>query len=115
MNEREGNENGAERATIGAEVDAAGSLARVTRFFDGTPEQTVTELLQNARRAGATRIAADMLQADGDADIPPGEARFRITDDGAGIADPQVLLSFGRSVWTDGPGAREDAAGMGFF
>ena len=37
-----------------------------------------------------------------------------ISDDGAGIADPAVLLSFGENGWDDALVRREDAAGFGF-
>ena len=37
-----------------------------------------------------------------------------ISDDGAGIADPAVLLSFGENGWDDELVRREDAAGFGF-
>ncbi|MDE0032227.1 MAG: hypothetical protein OXU75_03735, partial [Deltaproteobacteria bacterium] len=38
-----------------------------------------------------------------------------VTDDGAGIEDPAVLLSFGENGWNDDLVAREDAAGMGIL
>ena len=37
-----------------------------------------------------------------------------IADDGSGIADPAVLLSFGENGWSDDLVRREDAAGFGF-
>ena len=38
-----------------------------------------------------------------------------MTDDGRGIADPQTLLSFGKSGWSQDVCSSEDPAGMGFF
>ena len=38
-----------------------------------------------------------------------------VTDDGAGIADPGVLLSFAENGWSEDLGRREDAAGMGML
>ncbi len=38
-----------------------------------------------------------------------------VTDDGAGIEDPAVLLSFGENGWNEDLVAREDAAGMGIL
>ena len=38
-----------------------------------------------------------------------------MTDDGAGIADPAVLLSFGENGWHGDLVRREDAAGMGML
>ena len=37
-----------------------------------------------------------------------------VADDGAGIADPAVLLSFGENGWDEELVRREDAAGFGF-
>ena len=37
-----------------------------------------------------------------------------VSDDGSGIADPAVLLSFGENGWDDALVRREDAAGFGF-
>ena len=64
--------------------------------------------MQNARRAGATRIAATIEQ-DGET------TRVTLTDDGAGIADPAVLLTFGESRWKAGIAEAEDAAGLGLL
>ena len=73
----------------------------------------LTETLQNSRRGGATgaRISVGTLT-----DQPGGETRFTVTiaDDGTGIADPAVLLSFGENGWSDDLVRREDAAGFGF-
>lgn len=83
---------------------SAGALDNATRFFNAGPEDIFNELLQNARRAGATRV--EVIEE-------PGHILVR--DDGAGIRDPETLLSFGESGW-DGETARlEDPAGMGFW
>ncbi|EER62121.1 ATP-binding region, ATPase-like protein [Acidovorax delafieldii 2AN] len=65
----------------------------------------VTELLQNARRAGARHIAVDHLAE---------ERVLRIRDDGRGIEDFQKLLSFHESGWDDGMVAQEHPFGIGF-
>ena len=80
------------------------ALKRVTNFFNGTALDIMTELLQNARRAGATRI-----------DITTTREGFTVADNGRGIADPAVLLRFGGSEWDSGTIVREDAAGMGVY
>ncbi len=80
------------------------ALKRVTNFFNGTALDIMTELLQNARRAGATRI-----------DITTTRDGFTVADNGRGIADPAVLLRFGGSEWDSGTIVREDAAGMGVY
>ena len=89
------------------------AIRRVTRIYASTLSDVMTEALQNSRRADATqvRIAVGTL-----ADRSSGEPRFSVTiaDDGSGIADPAVLLSFGENGWSDDLVRREDAAGFGF-
>jgi hypothetical protein len=65
----------------------------------------VTELLQNARRAGATRI---------DVDYDAMTQRLRITDNGRGIEDFQKLLVFNESGWDDATQQHEHPFGIGF-
>ena len=95
------------------------AIRRVTRIYASTLSDVLTEALQNSRRGGATRvrIAIDTL-TDRPADNTPdtGETRLTVTiaDDGSGIADPAVLLSFGENGWSDDLVRREDAAGFGF-
>lgn len=106
-------------ATIRARVHDS-ALKRVTRFFASTLYEIFVETLQNARRAGATRVRVTVGTAVGQpADrVPePSETRLTVTvtDDGAGIGDPAVLLSFGENGWNDDLVAREDAAGMGIL
>ena len=98
-------------ATIRARVHE-GALKRVTRFFASTLTDVFVEALQNSRRSGATRVRVTVGTAAG-----PSETRLTVTvtDDGAGIEDPAVLLSFGENGWTDDIVAREDAAGMGIL
>ena len=90
-----------------------GAIDRVTRFFNATLADAFVELIQNARRAGATRL--DVVT---DA-VPEAEAsggiRVTVTDDGDGIADPAVLLSFGESGWDEDTARREDPAGIGVY
>ena len=85
-----------------------GAVARVTRFFNAALPDVFTELLQNARRAGANRIA---VSTEGEG----GAIRVTVADDGAGIADPAVLLSFGETGWDAAVAQAEDAAGMGLY
>ena len=85
------------------------ALKRVTRMFAGIGD-ICTEMLQNTRRAGATRVSVSL--------VPSSDEEVycvRITDDGTGIQDPAVLLSFGENGWSDDLVHREDAAGMGFL
>ena len=105
-------------ATIRARVHKS-ALKRVTKFFVSKLNEILLEALQNSRRAGATRVrvTAKTLTQPADCAPEPSETRLTvtITDDGAGIADPAVLLSFGENGWSDDLVAREDAAGMGIL
>ena len=81
------------------------ALQRVSQFFDATLHQALTEVLQNARRSGATKV---------DVEIGTGGS-ITITDDGDGIAEPETLLSFGESQWDEKTQDGEGAAGMGVY
>ena len=100
--------------TIRARIHES-AVKRVTRTYAATLAEIFTELLQNARRADAARVRISVERA---ADDPgrPGEPAFAVTvaDDGAGIGDPALLLSFGENGWSDKLVRREDAAGFGF-
>jgi len=105
-------------ATIRARVHQ-NALKRVTKFWASRPIEIFLEALQNSRRAGAARVRVTvetLPKPDGHAP-EPSEPRLAVTvtDDGAGIEDPAVLLSFGENGWTDEMVAREDAAGMGIL
>ncbi len=90
-------------ATIRARVHED-AINRVTRFFNATTVETLNELFQNARRAGATRV--DVTIADGE---------ICVADDGHGITQPAALLAFGQSRWDADTARREDPAGMGVY
>ena len=85
------------------------TLSRVPRMFNASPTDTLNELFQNARRSGATRIDV-IIRLNG----PGNTYQVIVEDDGRGITNPQVLLSYGENSWEDGLTEREDAAGMGF-
>ena len=92
---------------IHSQVDPA-AITKVTRLFNNTLGSILTELIQNARRAGATAIDLDVAEAE-------NGQWLVVADDGAGIADPAVILALGRSGWDDDIAVREDPAGMGVF
>ena len=105
-------------ATIRARVHQS-ALKRVTKFWASRPIEIFLEALQNSRRAGATRVhvTVEALTRGAGRAPEPSEPRLAVTvtDDGAGIEDPAVLLSFGENGWSDDLVAREDAAGMGIL
>ena len=94
-------------ATIRARVHD-GAIDRVSRFFNASVADAAAELIQNARRSGATRLDVATEAAE-------GGTLVTVTDDGFGIADPAVLLSFGESGWDAATARREDPAGMGVY
>ena len=91
------------RATVSPET-----ISKVTRLFNGTIGDILNELLQNARRAGASGV---------DVDAMPVENGLRVTiaDDGCGIDDPARVLALGASRWDAAVANGEDPAGMGIF
>lgn len=94
-------------ATIATSV-APETIAKVGRLFNGSVHDVLNELLQNARRAGATTIT---ITTAGNA----GDRLLHIVDDGSGIADPAAIVTLGRSGWAAETRNREDPAGMGVF
>ncbi|MFT4026803.1 MAG: ATP-binding protein [Novosphingobium sp.] len=92
---------------IRSQVDPA-AITKVTRLFNNTLGDILAELIQNSRRAGPTVIDIDVAEAE-------GRSWLVVADDGAGIADPAVILALGRSGWDDAVARREDPAGMGVF
>ena len=95
------------------------AVKRVTRIYTATLADIFTETLQNSRRAGAARVRISVAALAGrPAEIAAGTGETPLTvtvsDDGGGIADPAVLLSFGENGWDDATVRREDAAGFGF-
>lgn len=93
------------RATVNTRL-----LSKAQRLFTGTLEGRVVEVLQNARRAGATEVS-----------ISNQDDKVTVTDNGNGIADFGELLNLGSSGWTDGDSdskdieKSEDPAGVGLF
>ena len=85
--------------------DAA--VAKITRMFSSAIGAALAELLQNSRRSGASGVAVTAKTVN-------GKTLVAVADDGAGIADPGLLLAFGGSGWEPGIARAEDAAGMGF-
>lgn len=83
-------------------------ITRVSRLFNGTLGDVLSELFQNARRAGAKGIYVALYN------LPDGPV-LSIHDDGRGIEDPAKLLTLGDSGWQSDILRREDPASMGVF
>lgn len=95
-----------EATRLTAKVGAK-ALRNADKYFTGDMGPIAIEILQNARRAGATRVDVTVTDA--------GGVTFK--DDGRGLAreDAGVLLTFGGSANSADVEFREDPAGMGFF
>jgi hypothetical protein len=79
---------GADMRTLYATVDDH-LLSEIPRFF-GSLEVALTEIFQNAYRAGAQHISVTW---------DAGARMLSMADDGPGLADPVILLVAGRSDW----------------
>ena len=93
------------RGSVGARL-----LSKADRLFRNDDTGIWIEVLQNARRAGATIIKvsiAELAQSQG--------CLITVEDDGCGIEDFQKLIALGDSDWTEETERTEDPAGMDFF
>lgn len=89
---------------IQVHIDQDGAL-RNQRYAFSNRFTLVTELLQNARRAGAQHID---VAYDADA------LRLTVQDDGCGLQDFQALLTFHHSGWDSQTVVEERPFGLGF-
>jgi hypothetical protein len=96
------------RATVDSSI-----LSRVNRIFDASHLSVFTEIIQNARRAGATEMSVRIERRLDDSD----QKSLTITaaDNGSGMEDPADLLCLAKSGWGQDTVDDEDPAGMGFF
>jgi hypothetical protein len=79
-------------------------LTKADRLFTGTLDGRIIELLQNARRAGATKVT-----------ITNEAGWVTVKDNGQGILDFAKLLDLGGSGWDEACEESEDPAGVGIF
>jgi len=89
--------------TIQACVDPR-LLKKADRLFTGSLDGRICEILQNARRAHATRV-----------EITNEDGRVTVRDNGHGIQDFAKLLDLGGSGWDESIESGEDPAGVGLF
>jgi hypothetical protein len=82
-----------------------GNLLRNLRYAFSNRYTIVSELMQNARRAGASYVVVEYDAA---------AQTLMVRDDGCGIDDFQKLFTFGESGWDDATVANETAFGLGF-
>ena len=82
------------------------AIQRVSAFFNATTAEVLNELLQNARRSGATEVSITTNES---------AQTMTVQDDGEGISDPDALLAFGMSRWDQRTARSEHPAGMGLY
>lgn len=82
------------------------AMRRTLRFAFANHDTAVQELIQNARRAGATQVE---VAYDADAQ------KLTVKDDGAGVADFAILMRAGVSGWGADTVAAEKPYGLGFL
>ncbi len=95
--------------TIQAHVSAR-ILNKADRLFTNRLSQVFVELLQNARRAGASLVSVTTNPG-----ATAGTTRITFTDNGSGVDDFNKLLYLGESGWDEAVERAEDPAGMGLF
>jgi hypothetical protein len=81
-------------------------LDKARNFFNSTTEDIVNELLQNSRRAGATKVKVTNCY---------DSNTIVIEDNGIGIFSNGVAINLGGSNWSSKTQEREDPAGCGLF
>ena len=80
------------------------AINRVSEFFNATTGDIMKELLQNARRSGASSV-----------DVTIEEDRIIVSDNGMGIRNPEAILAFGLTAWDQRTNQSEHPAGMGLY
>ncbi|WP_419906633.1 hypothetical protein [Hoeflea sp.] len=84
------------------------ALPKVSRLLNASLGDILNELLQNARRAGATEVAIECIE-----DTAFGAA-VRFSDNGHGLGNYLSLFILDKSTWREGVEESEYAAGMSF-
>jgi hypothetical protein len=97
-----------QQKVIRAQVDPAG-IRKVASLFQGSVESIADELVQNSRRAGASKLWVDVEKC------ADGKVWVTWRDNGTGIDDPENLLTLLRSSWGGEVEENEEPAGAGFF
>jgi hypothetical protein len=88
-------------------------LSKASRLFDSNLGTVFSELVQNSRRAGASRIELETTEQE----VTDGRNSTLICfrDNGRGIQDMTALLELSESGWKVDIEEAEDPAGMGIF
>lgn len=91
--------------TVSATVNQKNLLSTMKHLF-ASSFSVLGELMQNARRAGATQVSFD---------FDPENATLTITDDGCGVQDFQSLIALCESNWSEQTTLTDRPFGLGFF
>jgi hypothetical protein len=81
-------------------------LEKARNFFNASLTDILNELLQNARRAGATCVTIT---------FNPTAGTLTVEDDGSGIFRDGIVIDLGGSGWDGATQESEDPAGCGLF
>lgn len=91
--------------TVQAQIDQTEFFKNIQYLFAGS-SAFLSEFLQNGRRAGATRIALKFEE---------DSSTLTVVDDGIGISDFSVLLTFSKTGWDQAVAHEDRPFGMGVF
>lgn len=91
-------------AAVAVTSDTRSLLNALAATFTNNSTTVLGELLQNARRAGASKV-----------EITATAEELTIVDDGRGIEDLRILLSIAKSGWNDEIQSTESPYGLGFI
>lgn len=97
-----------EKQVVALRFDVA-ALKHSMRFAFASDLTVIQELIQNARRAGATTIWVNTGVS------ASGEPTLSVLDNGCGLEDFQVLLQVATSGWSEETKVSEGPYGMGFL
>lgn len=100
--------------TVKLSVDEQ-ALVQNLRFAFTNKHTVIGELIQNARRAGATRVDIGYVPDDAEDGKTPTKGTLVVSDNGSGITDFQNLFTVARSGWDEDIKAAERPFGMGWF
>lgn len=95
--------------TIRPTINAQRALSTIQRYFPNDVRSILIELLQNARRAGATKVEVSAKE------IANKVVEVSLYDNGIGIEDPNILFSLFSTGWDEETIQREDNAGAGIY
>ncbi len=91
------------------------ALIQNLRYAFTNRTTVIAELIQNARRAGATLVDIGFVPDDAEDGKNPTTGTLIVSDDGAGVSEFQNLFTVARSGWSEDIKAAERPFGMGWF